>query len=424
MIYVNRREGEPVFKSEHLIGSSESTLARPIALAGPAAGQKSLVLVADPAHADRPPGSDPLDIRDLLDWLEPMLTLDLEKLLAEVAVRLPRSVPAWQDWTAELASGAKLRLANHWDPSDPLRAGYRIECMTTGGPLMLGRHIQLGSHEQYLLLSVSRFADTTGPSHIEIRIDGNPVTDFDLPERRAQVLLEPRLMSLAAYQGREVFIQIVQTPATDKSWVDWRSLEFVEYSTPTPWIPLDVTQARSAGETILSTLADGSLFPAGRQADLDTYSVLAETELLGITAFRLEAIADSRFPAGGPGRATDGSFVLTDFRVSAAPRGKPESSAPLVLSSAAADYSNPDAPVLGAIDTNPQTGWRTSGEPGRSHYAVFTTDQDVGFAEGTMLSFRARPEGRSAAIAGSLPPVGHQRSAPRAGRATGQAAAD
>ena len=75
----------------HLIGSGEPASSGPIALTGPGGGQKSLLLVADPAHADRPPGTDPLDIRDLVDWLEPVLTLDLEKLKSEVAARLPRT---------------------------------------------------------------------------------------------------------------------------------------------------------------------------------------------------------------------------------------------------------------------------------------------------------------------------------------------
>ncbi len=79
--------------------------------------------------------------------------------------------------------------------------------------------------------------------------------------------------------------------------------------------------------------------------------------------------------------------MLTDFRLSVAPRGKPEQSVPVTFASATADFSNGDTPISGAIDTNPQTGWRASGEPGRTHCAIFTTDQDVGFPEGTVLTF-------------------------------------
>ncbi len=119
-----------------------------------------------------------------------------------------------------------------------------------------------------------------------------PVTDFDVPERLPNVPLDPWLLSLAAYRGREVLIEIVQTPISDKSWVDWRGLSFAEYPTPTPWIPLDIKQVRSTGETIFSQQADDSVLASGKAADVDTYTVVAETELLGISAIRLEAISD------------------------------------------------------------------------------------------------------------------------------------
>ena len=45
----------------------------------------SLVLVADMAHRQRPSGTDPLDIRDYVDWLEPTLTLSRPQLLESVA---------------------------------------------------------------------------------------------------------------------------------------------------------------------------------------------------------------------------------------------------------------------------------------------------------------------------------------------------
>ena len=39
------------------------------------------------------------------------------------------------------------------------------------------------------------------------------------------------------------------------------------------------------------------------------------------------------------------------------------------------------------IDTDPQSGWSTSAEPGQSHYATVTTAEDLGFAGGTRLQF-------------------------------------
>jgi hypothetical protein len=411
LVYLNRPDGEPIARTNHLIGSSESVAIGPIALAGPAAGQKTLLLVADTAHADRPPGSDPLDIRDLVDWLEPVLFLDAEKLLAEVAARVPHASPVWEDWKVAVTPPVKLQLFNHWDPSNPRDPRFRIECLSVGGPLAFSRRVKLTSRQQYLQLVASRSpGNTTTPSHVEVRIDGDPVTDFDVPERMPNVPFEPRLFPMAAYRGREVLVEVVQTPTSDKSWVDWRGLGFAEYPTPTPWVPLSIKHARSTGETIFNPMADDSVLAAGKPADIDTFTVVAETDLLGISAFRLEALADSHLPNNGPGRAPDGAFLLTDIRLSAAPRGKPELSVPVKFSGASADFSNADTPVSAAIDANPQTGWRASGEPGRTHCAVFTTEEDIGFPEGTVLTFsldhKAPPQqslGRFRLLATNIP---------------------
>ncbi len=199
----------------------------------------------------------------------------------------------------------KLQLFNHWDPANPNDGRFRIECLTAAGPLTLSRRVKLTSHEQYLLLSVSRFSGASAPTHLEVRIDGDPVTDFDVPERVPNVVLDPLLLRLAAYRGREVLIEVIQTPTTDKSWVDWRGLGFAEYPTSTPWIPLEIKRAKSTGETIFSPLPDDSLLAAGKPADVDSYTVVAETELLGISAIRLEVLADARLAkqrAGTRGR--------------------------------------------------------------------------------------------------------------------------
>ena len=58
-----------------------------------------LVIVSHPDSADRPPGADPLDVRDVVDWLEPQLNLDLEKLRVEVHRQLPRLLPGLEGWT-------------------------------------------------------------------------------------------------------------------------------------------------------------------------------------------------------------------------------------------------------------------------------------------------------------------------------------
>ncbi len=83
-VRVNSARGTSLYQSPHLVGSDQVVDTGVLKLAGPSKGQHRLVLVADGAVTDHPAGADPLDIRDTLDWLEPMILLDPAGLKAEV----------------------------------------------------------------------------------------------------------------------------------------------------------------------------------------------------------------------------------------------------------------------------------------------------------------------------------------------------
>ena len=68
-------------------------------------------------------------------------------------------------------------------------------------------------------------------------------------------------------------------------------------------------------------------------------TIVAETELTGITGLRLEVLTDSRLPNKGPGRATDGNFVLNELELTAAPKADPKQAKPVKLEKALADFS-------------------------------------------------------------------------------------
>ena len=55
-------------------------------------------------------------------------------------------------------------------------------------------------------------------------------------------------------------------------------------------------------------------------------TISAETDLTGITGLRLEVLTDNRLPNNGPGRATDGNFVLNEIELTAAPKAESQTS--------------------------------------------------------------------------------------------------
>ncbi|MCP4853231.1 MAG: DUF1549 domain-containing protein [Fuerstiella sp.] len=157
----------------------------------------------------------------------------------------------------------------------------------------------------------------------------------------------------------------------------------------TTWTPLDPGELSSTSATTLTRQEDLSVIATSSNG-LGTYKVVANTDLKGIKAVRLEALADDRQPMKGPGRAPDGNFVLTEFELSAAPSSDPTKAEKVVLENAQADFSQADYAVATAIDGNMAAtgnGWAVAPNFGTDHVASFETKQDVGYDGGTVLTF-------------------------------------
>ncbi len=122
------------------------------------------------------------------------------------------------------------------------------------------------------------------------------------------------------------------------------------------WRPLRPVALRSGGGARMALLEDGSIEVSGDRPATDVYVIEAETDLAAIGALRLEALRDRAEPALGIGRADDGSFVLTEIEVQAAPlAGGPFTD--VEFTGAWADYETSFLPVEQAIDGDPESGW-------------------------------------------------------------------
>jgi hypothetical protein len=154
---------------------------------------------------------------------------------------------------------------------------------------------------------------------------------------------------------------------------------------PLVWTPLDPSELKSAAGATLTKQDDKSVVATGPM-EKDVYTFVAPTDLKGITAIRLEAITDPSLAAGGPGRATNGNFVLSELKLTAAPQSDPSKAEPIALQNASADFSQDNWHVSGAIDGREDTGWAVMPQFGKSHAAIFETKTDVGADGGTILA--------------------------------------
>jgi hypothetical protein len=172
-----------------------------------------------------------------------------------------------------------------------------------------------------------------------------------------------------------------------------------------PWIVLDPVSMKSEGGATLTKLPDGSILATGTNPKFDTYTFVVHTRLTGITAVRVEALSEPSLVKGGPGRAANGNFDLTDFRLTMAQqsvqanggRKSPgESSgdkdplaapAKLHLKNPRATFEQAGLPIAAAIDDNDKSGWAVDPQFGKDHAAAFDLDAPAGFEGGSILTF-------------------------------------
>jgi hypothetical protein len=227
-ILVQSSSTKTLYTSELLVGSGKvlDTGRLPVEV-NSASGR--LILQVDPAHADRPPGADPLDIRDVADWLEPMVELDPEKLDAEVLRRGPQMIAAWQNWKVVSGDSEAVRLVRYWDRADREDAAYRVMAVLGQQPLRLTGEVLVRPYRDRLLLAVSRPSGgraTRLGARLEVRVDGEPLGRFEIPARSGGQV-RPLVVSLARYHGRQVTVELIHEAQAEGSAVDWEAISLV-----------------------------------------------------------------------------------------------------------------------------------------------------------------------------------------------------
>ncbi len=153
------------------------------------------------------------------------------------------------------------------------------------------------------------------------------------------------------------------------------------------WVILDPVSAKSKGGATLTKQTDGAVLVTGKKVKNDTYTFTFHTQATGISAFRLEALSHSSLVKGGPGRAANGNFALTDLKVTIAPLGKKAKPTPIKLQNPRVTFEQKGLPIRAAIDNNPKSGWAVDPQFGKDHAAVFETANPVGFPEGSVITF-------------------------------------
>lgn len=151
------------------------------------------------------------------------------------------------------------------------------------------------------------------------------------------------------------------------------------------WTTLPPTELQASAGSTLTKQPDHSVFVEGKNGR-GSYTIKLDTDLTAITAVRLELLADDRLPSRGPGRAPNGNLVLSELKLTAAPKADPAKSVPLSLAGAVADFNQDGYPVFNALDGNPGTGWAIAPNFGKDSSAILQLREPLNLAGGASLT--------------------------------------
>ena len=290
-VYVGSVKSSPVYQSPLLIGSKKTADTGWIQLRLPSKGPKHLILQADPAHEDRPPGADPLNIRDKLDWLDPQLGLDTAKLQDEVREQIGPLIAASQGWTLTLDKRGVYTWTSHLHKPEGSGAGrFVMMVRAQGQPLRLLREMTIAPTDKWLVVHLGLgIGENPRPDAVTLHVGGRQVRSRKIPIRQLwQSRPTPIVFSLDEYQGKKITLELRQ-PAGGKP-LHWQTVSTLT-APPPAYRLVDIMEL--VGKSDMQVPYElGQALQSDRIGKEEKLAALEITQLGGIVNFRPSLTAD------------------------------------------------------------------------------------------------------------------------------------
>ena len=134
------------------------------------------------------------------------------------------------------------------------------------------------------------------------------------------------------------------------------------------WELAPLTNAKSEGLATLTKQADGSYLVTGKNPDFDTYTLQIKPGKRPIAFIRIEALTDPSMSKGGPGRAGNGNFALSNIKLTDA-QGNFQP-----LQFVLADFEQTNLSAKFAVDADPKSAWAIDPQFGNTHAIIVQVD--------------------------------------------------
>ncbi len=217
--------GRPLYESPAIVGSVKPLDSGRLEIRPTAAKPNRLVLVCDALPYDKPAGSDPLDVRDVFDWLEPLVELDAAALKTKVDEHAAASFAREHGVKITGNYGQAWRLANHGFGTE-----WRSVVAVLQKPLVMTRTLQVPADAEALVVWIGTAGDKGGPTKVKLTCDGTTLPDNPTVAQAGDARNPPmlRFPLPPAMRGREIRCELAIQPTGDGSKIDLRGATFIK----------------------------------------------------------------------------------------------------------------------------------------------------------------------------------------------------
>jgi hypothetical protein len=189
-------------------------------------GGASLRLTADAEPRERPTGADPFDIRDIFNWLEPVVELAPADLRREIEPHHFGAQPLLASWTPDPAEAPNWRLINRFDDAEAGTPVFR-QLLSIDAPITFSRRFTVDVKRSIALLQFGRPGNASAQSKFEISVNGRRVLRDSLPGPTPSPEPLQVLVPLKTAAGKPIDLTLRLDPAGRPALIDWRGLTFV-----------------------------------------------------------------------------------------------------------------------------------------------------------------------------------------------------
>ena len=192
--------------------------------------------------------------------------------------------------------------------------------------------------------------------------------------RRDKVIYDAKV---AAVQKRYIDAKAALQPQIE-AWIqEMSSLIAAKSSTPVQLHRLRLVDAKTTSKAKLELQKDGSLLASGTVPDKDTYTLVVELPAEPVTGVRIEVLSHDSLAERGPGRASNGNFVLTQILGHVSEHKDFRNHTAVQFGTAESDFSQELFSADGVLSSIENSGWAIAPKVGRNHQLTAYTTQPL-----------------------------------------------